>query len=126
MKLQFYLGFFLMALLLTSCATIFTGSTQTIAINSTPSDAKVEVNGLNYGRTPTTIKMKRAMEGDFIKVSKEGYKPVLFQPQTSINPVAIINLLNGLFWLIDLLTGAVWRYSPAMYDIILEPAIDKI
>ena len=50
-------------LLTTSCATIFTGSKQTVQIKSFPEGAKIEVDGIERGVTPAPIKLKKGFSG---------------------------------------------------------------
>ena len=103
--------------MLSSCSTLFTGTKQTVQINSTPSGAKVQVDGIDRGVTPASIKLKRRSDGQTITLNKEGFETKSFQPETSFNYVSILNLFNLLFWGIDAATGALWKYDPKVYQI---------
>jgi hypothetical protein len=58
------LGALALALGLAGCATSQT-STKTISIESDPSGARIEVNGENLGRTPTSYSVRSNKKGDF-------------------------------------------------------------
>src|SRR5215475_9174330 len=61
-------------LLLTSCATIINGTTQTIPVNSTPDGATVKVGDVVTATTPATLELKRNTP-HVLAISKEGYRP---------------------------------------------------
>jgi hypothetical protein len=111
--------------LMSSCATLFTGTKQTVQINSEPQGAKVQVDGLDRGETPAAIKLKKGNDGQIVTLKKDGYKTRTFQPQTDFNGVAVLNLFNLLFWGIDAATGSLWKYSPKFYEIELEPETEE-
>ncbi len=108
-------------LFMTSCATLFTGTKQTIQINSKPSGAKVQVDGIDRGTTPTEVKLKKGNDGQVVTLKSDGFETKTLQPETAFNGVAVLNLFNILFWGIDAATGALWKYDPKFYEIELEP-----
>lgn len=61
-------------LVLSSCATIISGSKQNVKINSNPTVATVFVDGGEQGKTPLEIKLKRNSDHK-IALVLEGYKP---------------------------------------------------
>jgi hypothetical protein len=103
-----------------SCATIFTGTSQTVQVNSVPSGAKVQVDGIDRGTTPAALKLKKGSDGQTVTLKMEGYETKTFQPETSFNGVAVLNLFSLLGWGIDAVTGAIYKYSPKYYEIELE------
>ena len=103
-----------------SCATLFTGTKQTVMFTTTPEKAKVEVNGIERCYTPCPVKLKKGSSGQIVTLSKEGYKAKTFETETTFNPVAAINLFSVLGWGIDLLSGAAWKYDPKFYQITLD------
>ena len=105
---------------LSGCATIFTGSKQTVTINSEPPDANIQVDGIDRGKTPAIIKLKKGNEGQVITLKLKGYETRTFQPETTLNPVAVLNLLSIVGGGVDCLSGALWKYDPKTYEIILE------
>jgi hypothetical protein len=61
-------------LLLTGCATVTRGSTDTWSVNTTPTGAAVKTtNQFACDATPCTFKMKRKSEFD-VTITKPGYK----------------------------------------------------
>lgn len=108
------------AFTLTGCASIFTGTTQTVQVNSMPSGANVSVNGLDRGQTPLPVVLKKGSNGETVTLSLSGYQQKTFQPQTVFNPVAILNLWGILGWGIDAATGALWKYDPTLYNVQLQ------
>ncbi|MEO0310766.1 MAG: hypothetical protein RIQ89_423, partial [Bacteroidota bacterium] len=59
-------------LFMTSCATLFTGTKQTVQINSKPSGAKVQVDGIDRGTTPTAVKLKKGNDGQVVTLKADG------------------------------------------------------
>lgn len=109
-----------LAVALTGCASIFTGTKQTVQVNSIPSGANVSVNGLDRGHTPLPVVLKKGSNGQVVTLSLPGYQEKTFQPQTAFNPVAILNLWGILGWGIDAATGALWKYDPTLYNVQLQ------
>jgi len=109
-------------LLFSSCATIFTGSKQTVQINSIPPGADIEVDGLSSGVTPAPVRLKKGFTGQTVMLKKAGFETKTFQPVTAFNPVAILNLLGLIGWGIDAATGAMMKYDPKVYEMKLEPS----
>lgn len=106
---------------LSSCATLFTGTKDTVHFESTPTGAKVQVDGIDRGKTPCDVRVKRRAGGGAMATYKmEGYESRTFELQTSFNGVAALNLLNILFWAIDIGTGSINKYYPKYYNMELE------
>ena len=106
---------------MSSCATIFTGSKQTVQIRSFPEGAKIEVDGIERGVTPAPVKLKKGFSGQYVVLKKEGYETKTFQPETVFNAVSILNLFGIIGWGIDAATGAMMKYDPKVYEFTLEP-----
>ncbi len=102
-----------------SCATIFTGSDGTVSINSEPQDAKVTVSGNYMGNTPLKISLKRDKDYN-LTLKKEGYAPATAVVTRSFNAVSILNLFGVLCWVVDILTGAMWKFEPDQITVMLE------
>ncbi len=105
---------------LPSCATIFSGTKDSITINSKPEGAMVKINGIDKGTTPCTMIVKRESTAPVVTLEKEGYQIRSFQLEQSFNMVSILNLGNLLGWGIDLLTGAINKYDPKIYELKLD------
>ena len=114
------------ALLSQSCATILTGTKDRIHFSSNPEGAKVQLNGIDKGETPVDVRVQRKL-GDppIVILKKEGYENRTFELEQSFNAVAVLNLFGILGWAIDLLSGAIMKYSPKFYEMELEKKKDK-
>ena len=110
------------SILLSSCATIFTGTSDTLVINSQPEGARVLINGIEQGRTPATISVKRKLGETIVDLRLDGYENRTFVLGQEFNGVSVINLLCVLCWGIDAATGAMKKYNPKGYEMTLDPA----
>ena len=109
----------LIGLVFQSCATILSGTTETIQFDSNVKGAVVEMDGVEVGRTPHTMKVKKSFNG-VMTVRAEGYEDKKFSLQKSFNGLAIINLFSILGWGIDFATGALNKYDQKGYKITLD------
>lgn len=114
-----------MNILMSSCATIFTGSRQNVVVDSDVEGARVEVAGISYGTTPASVRLKKGFTGETVVVKKEGYETAVIQPPTTFNVVAVLNLFNLLFWAIDAATGAIMKYDSNYVKVRMEPKSDR-
>tara|TARA_B100000900_G_scaffold311013_1_gene269751 strand:- start:66 stop:425 length:360 start_codon:yes stop_codon:yes gene_type:complete len=93
---------FIAAILLSSCATLFTGGKARVALNTPKQEGTtVSVNGFEKGQTPIQLKLKA---DDIITFSKEGYETKTVLVDSKFNTVAILNLFSILGWGIDAIT----------------------
>lgn len=125
------------ALALSGCASIFSGTTQNVAIRTTPG-AKFAVTN-SYGSQVASgtvgedataqINLVRSV-GYFspnaykVKLSKLGYKPQTVSVDPGVNGWYFGNLLFGGFVgmvIVDPLTGAMFRMVPTTDEALLEP-----
>jgi len=106
------------SLSMTSCATIFTGSKDSITFNSQPEGAKVVFQGTEKCVTPCTAEFQRSLGKRFVEIKKEGYETKELKLEKSFNPVTLLNLLFGgiIGFGIDLGTGAFVKYDPKVYN----------
>jgi uncharacterized protein YceK len=118
-------GLLLFSVLLAGCATIFSGTRDTITFESQPAGARVMIDGVDRGTTPLTTSVNRKLGGANVTYRLDGYETRTFPLSTGFNTVAIANILC--FWGvvvcggIDLITGAMFRYDVTNYDITLDP-----
>jgi len=108
------------SLLMTSCATIFTGTKDRITFNSTPTGATIYKDGVEQCKTPCTIRVKRSLGDTDIEYKLDGYETRLITLDKEFNIVSVLNLGNLLGWGIDALSGAVMKYDKKTYDITLS------
>ena len=110
------------AFVFTSCATILSGTSDEITFNSDPGGASIMLDGLKLGKTPATVSIKRPGFGNKeITLKLDGYEDRTFMLQKEFNTMAICNPGGIPGWVIDILTGAVMKYSKKNYDLDLDP-----
>lgn len=120
-------AFLLLFLLLTSsCATIFTGTTDTIRFNSEPQGATIYIDGLEICKTPCEYKVKRSLNDKNFEIKLDGYEARVITLDKEFNPIAILNLGGLIGWLIDAASGSIMRYTRKGYDITLEKKIRNV
>lgn len=107
-------------LLLSSCATIFKGTTQTVQIISNPPAASIEVDGVKTGVTPMAVTLKKGFAGQTVSLKLDGYETKTFQPQTAFDAVSVVNFLFIPGFIVDAATGAMMKYDPKVYEFTLE------
>lgn len=108
------------ALSLTSCATIFTGSKDTLRFDSDPEGATVLIDGLEVCKTPCTTQVKRSLSDKLAEIKLENYETRVITLDREFNAVSVLNLGFLLGWGIDAATGALMKYDRKGYDIELE------
>jgi len=104
-----------------SCATLFKGTSQEVHFNSNPQKARVIVNGVDMGETPTALKLE-TKKNYTITFTADGYKP---KTHTISNHVGagwiILDVFAGLFGvIIDAATGAWYSLDQSNVDAVLE------
>lgn len=101
-------------LLLSSCATIVSGSKQVVKFTSSPSQANVSINNVNVGKTPFETKLKRKIKEHKIVIQLDGYKPFETTLKRKFNAWYVGNLFFGgvVGLIVDPITGAIYKISP--------------
>lgn len=104
------------------CASIISGSSDEIHVNSTPAGAQIYHGGLSKGTTPGTIQVKRG-SSDPVVLKLDGYSDQSVPLGKSFNTVTLGNiLLGGLIGIIvDFATGAVYDVSPDSVNVTMVP-----
>lgn len=107
--------------LVSGCASIIKGTTQTVSINSNVRGGTVIVNGKQVGTTPYNGPIERK-SGTTVTVSKEGYITKTITLTTEIESVFWGNIIIGgvVGSTTDLATGAMYYYAPATLQIDLD------
>lgn len=100
-------------LLSTGCATIFTGTTQSVDFSSSPTGAKVDVDGKTC-TAPCSIEVAKGESHKAI-ITKDGRSETVVLG-TSFNAISILNMLGLVGWIVDIATGAVYNVSPDMVN----------
>tara|TARA_B110000879_G_C11129679_1_gene495443 strand:+ start:498 stop:965 length:468 start_codon:yes stop_codon:yes gene_type:complete len=107
----------LSVILITSCATIISGSRQNVEIASEPSSAKVYINEIEIGNTPVQKNLKRNQEYQ-LTLKLNGYKTYETKLEKKFNAWYIGNIAFGglIGIIIDPITGAMHKLKPEEID----------
>jgi hypothetical protein len=103
------------------CATIFTGTSDTLKFDANVPGVRLTMDGRYQGELPLTLDVSRNfMNGEQFKVKfeKAGYETQEFQLKRQFNTIAVLDVTSiptsgG----IDLLTGSLMRFSPTDYHV---------
>lgn len=104
------------ALLLSSCATLFCGTTEKITFDSDINQsATLTIDGRKHKNVvfPYTTKIYRGLNSTIVKAESEGYETTILYIDKKFNWVSILNCYDVLGWAVDIATGAV---TTAEYD----------
>jgi len=107
---------------MTSCATMFNDSVETINIDSQPQGATVRINGYERGKTPLAVMLEN--DSDYtIEVAKEGYHPAqaFIKKKIGANWV-ILDIVGWGIWgpLVDVCTGDWYELKPKQVMVTLQ------
>ena len=109
---------FLIPLIFSSCATLFTSGKANVSLTAKNQDGTtVLVNGLEKGVTPLTIKVKA---DDIITFEKDGFQRRQVIVDSKFNTIAILNLFSILGWGIDAITGSLKVPDTRIYTVTLK------
>jgi hypothetical protein len=106
--------------ILSSCATVFSGTTQNVKLISRPGNAKVYVNGKDSGiYTNGKIKIQRAVpytahnatnEQSYL-FRKDGYQDLYIRDRRMVNGLALaLDLFFPPAIIIDFINGSIFKY----------------
>lgn len=105
---------------LSGCATLFGDKNRVVRVESEPAGAEVYLNGAKYGRTPTTLTIQSTTANNIVTIKKTGYEEINRPVLTSLQPVAILNLLNIVCWGVDFVTGNIYRIDNPVISVDLD------
>lgn len=107
---------------ITGCASIVSGTDQTLTFNSEPDGATVTVTGKKVGKTPLSVQIDKD-KNQSLTFEKEGYKTYTTQLSTSMDSWFWGNILfGGVFGsTTDGMSGAINEFTPDQYFVTLTP-----
>ena len=109
-----YVGILVVAVITAvGCATIIHGTTQSIGVSSTPTNAEVLVDGQSYGNAPVTVELKRK-KNHMLRIELEGYEAYETTITRSASAWAFGNLVFGgvIGLAIDAISGGLYELAP--------------
>lgn len=100
-----------------ACGTIINGTTQEVEIKSTPSNASVIINGVNYGSTPLLVNLQRK-ESHRVSIELDGYQTfeTYFIRDTSDWVWGNIALGGLIGLIVDASTGGLYKLTPEQIE----------
>ncbi len=117
----------------TGCASIISGSSQTVSFKSVPESAQISITNRNgekvhIGQTPATVTLKKGAgyfkpESYQVVFSKEGYQTQTVNVKGTVSGWYVANILfGGLIGLliVDPATGAMYSLSPSDVKTVLD------
>lgn len=112
----------IITIILTGCATILKGTSESVSFNSDPGAAKVYVNGVLMGSTPLQLKLESKKVYN-VEFKKDGYEPQTLMITNSVSAgYVVVDILFGLFpVIIDAATGAWYSLDQDNLNANLEP-----
>ncbi|MFO0414917.1 MAG: PEGA domain-containing protein [Pseudomonadota bacterium] len=109
-------------ILLNSCATILSGTSDVIVIKTKPVDAKIEIDDQPAGTSNNAITVKRQF-ADYreVRLKAEGYETQEFKIRQKIDGKYWLGILGaGIPMIIDIITGAALKPVDLNYEKELE------
>ncbi|MFK7849058.1 MAG: PEGA domain-containing protein [Rhodothermales bacterium] len=110
----------LLTFIITGCASITKGTSQTITVSSNVEGATIFLDDEMIGSTPFAGPVKKNKK--FLKIEAEGYGTENVALSKSLEPIFWGNIIIGgtLGSITDFATGAAYQYAPASYQIDLK------
>lgn len=100
---------------LAGCATIFTGTKQSV-IFAAPEGTRIYKDGVKIAEIPqgydsVSVRLDKSVGGLNLVAKKDGYRDTYFRVGTTVNGVVFVNILIGAIWaVVDVATGAAINY----------------
>lgn len=119
------LGLAIAVLGLSGCASMFTGTTSTVNVTSTPSGADCDLAGRGV-HTPGNVVLPKSSNDVAVNCQLPGYQPASSIVSSSFNPVTLLDTCFGLggvlAYIIDFSSGAAFEYQDHVsLNLIKEP-----
>ena len=110
-----------LALLSAGCATMFTGTTDTLSFDANIPGVRLSIDGRVEGELPLTLDMSRNFVGGkqfMAKFERAGYQTQQFALSREFNTVAILDVSSTIIsGGVDVLTGSIMRFAPKEYHV---------
>jgi hypothetical protein len=127
-KFKCFVGTFIGILLISwfifqGCATIMHGTTQDVGFGSSPSGAKVTIDGQEKGKTPVIVDLRRK-DNHQVRIELDGYQPYETSIVRKVSGWVLGNILfGGLIGLaVDAISGGLYNLTPEQVQATLAKA----
>lgn len=112
-KIFYKTPFIALLMIITSCATIVSGSRQYVGFSSRPSNAQVYVDGQMLGNTPLLTNLERK-QNHRVSIELAGYLPFETILTRKFNGWYVGNIVFGgvIGLIVDPITGAIYNLTP--------------
>ncbi len=123
------------SLSITGCASIISGSTQTLSFKSVPEASQISITNrkgekVHIGQTPVTVTLNKSagyFKGEIYNITftKEGFQPKTIEVKAKVSGWYFGNIVFGGFGLIGVLivdpaTGAMYTLTPKDVSAVLD------
>lgn len=110
----------MLAALVTGCATIASGTSQSISISTNVEGANLFLDANLIGTTPFTGVVPKNREQ--VRIELDGYRTETLSLSKSLDPIFWGNIIIGgtIGSITDFATGAAYEYAPASYQVDLQ------
>jgi len=117
MRKEIIFGALALSLMVTSCATIFSGTKQNVRFSSNPPSALVFIDEVEAGKTPFEMKLTRKSEHS-VMMKLDGYPTYQTRLTQKFNGWCVGNIfIGGLIGVVvDVSTGAMYNLSPSVIN----------
>ncbi|MFN4266500.1 MAG: PEGA domain-containing protein [Aquabacterium sp.] len=105
--------------LLSGCASVIRGTSDTVTVNSLEKGTTIYINGAPRGVDVAQVQVKRGNVHQ-IRVEKEGCQPVAETTSEKFDATSLLGILLdfGLITIpVDLISGAAWKAEPTTYTV---------
>ena len=126
-KIKIIILMLISSVLLSSCATVFSGTKSGVDVSGTPKGAKVYYNGNYEGDAPCKIKVSKnglKRNETKLKIEAPGYETSEVTLQRKFKVGALIGDIifsAGIFVIVDFATGAIYKPYPKNVEYNLNP-----
>jgi hypothetical protein len=101
-----------MMAMLGGCASVAGDNSKIVHVSSKPAGAKVYVNNIPMGTTPTQIAVNNTWSPTLVTFKKKGYEDTNAQVNTAFQPIGILNVLFWPGFIVDAASGNMMKISP--------------
>jgi hypothetical protein len=114
------------SLVMSSCASVFQGTTKKLSVNSTTKGAKIYVDGAFVGEDSVNVELKRSKDHSVV-VEKDGFRS---EKRNVISHFQAAWLIPDILFawgltLVDVFSSAWFSFSPDSVTVELEPEQKK-